>query len=110
PRARRVNPLQPAAVEVGREAARWCAIADALLNGGRLKARTLAPVVGNAGSWPARRTNRNNAWNPRRRWKPTLGELQNEALIEVHTFKNPLCGSEFAAIYLRHINLVTCDC
>ena len=36
---------------------------------------------------------------------PLLGELQNEALIEVHPFQNPLCGSKFAAIYLRHIKL-----
>src|SRR5207249_8110270 len=57
PRARRVDPLQRAALEVGRATARWCATADAVLNGGRLRARTLAPVVGNAGSSPARRTN-----------------------------------------------------
>ena len=43
-------------------------------------------------------------------WKPTLGDLQNEALIEVHAFQNPLCGSDFAAIHLRNIKLVPCAC
>ena len=41
---------------MGLEAEVAGADADAVLNGGRLRARTLAPVAGNAGSYPARRT------------------------------------------------------
>jgi hypothetical protein len=41
---------------VGREAESGHEIAEAVLNGGRLRARTPVPVIGNAGSYPARRT------------------------------------------------------
>jgi len=55
-RAGRIGPLQRAAVEVGRETECEYAITVAILNGGRPRARTPVPVIGNAVSSPARRT------------------------------------------------------